>query len=149
MHSIYSPTSAQHTMGLMTMSEMTKALLFYIKTFKIYGADITFDTTGGVLKGIMELPPDQFIVDEFATRLEMFGGATPGCEKAATMPVVRLVNGIGCSIKEINPVDGSDMLRKLKVLIPPKVVGGVGGKGDVVLVEVLDLLHKILKAVTH
>jgi hypothetical protein len=149
MHSTYSPTSAPHTMGLMTMSEMTKALLFYIKTFKICGADITFDTTGGVLKGIMELPPDQFVVDVFAARLEMFGGAAQGCEKAATMPVVRLVDGTGCMIKEMNPVDGGDMLRKLRVLIPPKVVGGVGGKGEAVLVEVLDLLHKIFKAVTH
>ena len=129
-------------MGHMTMYEMTKALLVYIKTFNIHGANMTYVTADGILKCVMAIPPDQFAVDEFATQLELLD-AMPGCQ--ASMPVVRLVDGTGCMIKEMHPVDGGDMLRKLKVLIPAKV----GGKSEAMLVEVLDLLHKIFKAVTH
>ena len=121
-------------MEKMTIGEMTKALLFYIKTFQIAGAEIKYDTSGGEMKGIMELPCDQFNVDEFATRLEFFG-----CGDSHTTPKVCLIDGIGCTIKTIYPLNGNDMLHQLKTLIPSNRTANTD--------KTLAILRKILRVV--
>ena len=35
-------------------------------------------------------------------------------------PIVQIVDGTGCTINGFSPKDGRDMLKKLKLLIPPK-----------------------------
>ncbi len=117
----------------MTMGEMTTALRVYFKTYKVYGAEITYDTRT-TCKGIVQLPSGEFDVDEFATRLEF---------TADRIPTVSLVDDTGCVIKEMNPINGRDMLLKLRQLIPP-IRKGINIKAS----EILDLLRKILNTQT-
>ena len=116
---------------MMEMGEMTKALQFYIKTFKVFGADITYRTDDGALVGSMVIPAGQFCVDEFAVRLEFFEGQSES--------VVNLMDGTGCKITTINPENGRDMLKKLRIMIPPKSV-----TLDTKVTELLDLMRKIM-----
>jgi hypothetical protein len=116
---------------MMEMGEMTKALQFYIKTFKVFGADITYRTDDGALVGSMVIPAGQFCVDEFAVRLEFFEGQSES--------VVNLMDGTGCIITTINPENGRDMLKKLRIMIPPKSV-----TLDTKVTELLDLMRKIM-----
>jgi len=124
---------------VMTTQEMAQALAVYIKTFKIFGADIKYDTTGGVLKGLVELPVDQLEVDEFTVRLEFYGCDSGGGR--ACVPMVRLMDGTSGIVKEVYPTDGHDMLLKLRVLIPPKVTKKTS---DETLINVLCLLTRLL-----
>jgi hypothetical protein len=117
----------------MTVGEMTKALQVYIQTFKIFGADITYCTDDGILLGSMVIPAGQFCVDEFAAKLEFFE-----CEKDG-VSVVRLVDGTGCVIRTVNPENGRDMLKMLRIMLPPKTV-----TLDTKVNELLDLLRRVL-----
>ncbi len=63
----------------MTTHEMAKALTVYIhQTFKLFGADIRYETVEGVLKGLVELPVEQLAADGFAVRLEFYGSDSKG-----------------------------------------------------------------------
>ena len=118
---------------MMNIAEMTKALQVYIKTFKLFGADITYDTQGDTLRGNMVIPVDQLNVDEFAAKLEFFECKTDG------VSVVRLVDGTGCVIQTVNPKNGQDMLKMLRIMLPPKTV-----TLDTKVDALLDLLRRVL-----
>jgi hypothetical protein len=121
----------------MNMSDMTKALLVYIKKFKLY-ADIKYETTAkGFLKGVVELQEnDQLDIDEFAARLEFYDGGDDGDGST-----VKLIDGTGCTINKFFPTDGRDMLQKLKLLIPPKPVTN---NTDKELRKILDFLNMVI-----
>ncbi len=124
----------------MTTREMARALTVYIQTFKLFGADIRYETADGVLKGLVELPVEQLAADEFAVRLEFYGSDSKG--GSAGVSVMRLIDGTGCTIREMHPTDGHDMLLKLEELIPPRGAKELSdGAG---LINVLCLLTRLL-----
>jgi hypothetical protein len=116
---------------MMTMGEMAKALQVYIKTFKIFGAGITYCTVDGIVRGNMVIPADQFCMDPFAERLEFF--------ECQGVSVVNILDGTGCKIKSFNPESGRDMLKKLRIMLPPKTAI-VDTKVD----EILELLRRLI-----
>ncbi len=121
----------------MTTREMARALTVYIRTFKLFGADIRYETADGVLKGLVELPVEQLAADEFAVRLEFYGSDSKGAS------VMRLIDGTGGIVREMHPTDGHDMLLKLKErLIPPR--GAKALSDEAGLINVLCLLTRLL-----
>jgi hypothetical protein len=92
-------------MGMATR-EMAKALTVYIQTFKLFGADIRYETVDGVLKGLVELPVEQLAADEFALRLEFYGSDSKGGSAGGS--AMRLIHGTGGIVREMHPTDGHD-----------------------------------------
>ena len=100
---------------------MTKAMQVYIRTIKIYGMDITYKTSDGYIRGAIELPDGQFNIDKFASTLEFYDNSQSdeSQTKDGGVPIVKLIDGTGCTVDKMFPTSGRDMLLKLSLLIPP------------------------------